>query len=295
MTTTRAALSAFRRGAAVLTGHPPKRRLIGLDPDGAGRGHPPRGRASRRHSAPMPPAPSSRRTSSPLEVRPHEGGAFFTGYYEPIVAGSRQASAAFPTPLYAPPADLVEIDPDNPPPGIEPGYRFARKTGDGTRPLSRPRRDRSGGALRGQGLEIAWLADPVDAFFIHIQGSARLRLAEGGEMRVTYAAKTGHPYTGIGRELIAMGALPKGGATMQHDPRLARRAPGRGAGGDGPEPLLHLLPRGAGRRSRARAGRRREGAADRRAEPRRRPPDPQLRHAGLRRGDAAPTARRGVG
>ena len=197
----------------------------------------------------MPPAVSSRRTSSPVEVRPHEGGAFFTGYYEPIVAGSRQPSATFPTPLYAPPADLVEIDPDNPPPGIEPGYRFARKTAEGLVPYP-DRGEIERGALRGQGLEIAFVADPVDAFYIHIQGSARLRLTEGGEMRVTYAAKTGHPYTSIGRELIAMGALPKGGATMQSDPRLARGAPRRGAGGAGAKPLLHLLSRGAGRGSR---------------------------------------------
>jgi membrane-bound lytic murein transglycosylase A len=209
-----AALAAFRRGAAVLSDHPPKRRLAGLDPEALA--------VLIRDADALPAATAGDAARAffeanfvPFEVRPHEGSAFFTGYYEPIVAGSRQPSATFRTPLYAPPPDLVEIDPDNPPPGIEPGFRFARKTAAGLVPYFDRGEIEQGGALRGQGLEIAWLADPVDAFYIHIQGSARLRLAEGGEMRVTYAAKTGHPYTAIGRELIAMGALPKGGATMR--------------------------------------------------------------------------------
>lgn len=209
-----AALAAFRRGAAELAEHPPKRRQVDLDPDAL---------AAVIVRAAALPAETQRDGARaffetnfvPVDVRPHEGSAFYTGYYEPIVAGSRSPSATFRTPLYAPPSDLVEIDPDHPPPGIEAGFRFARRTGDGLVPYFDRGEIEQGGALRGQGLEIAWLADPVDAFYIHIQGSARLRLAEGGEMRVTYAAKTGHPYTAIGRELIAMGALPKGGATMR--------------------------------------------------------------------------------
>jgi len=117
-------------------------------------------------------------------------------------------------PLYRPPPELVEIDPDAPPPGIDKGTRFARRAADGS--LS-PFADRAAimvGALAGQGLELVHLADPVDAFFVHVQGAARIRLAEGGEMRVTYAAKSGHPYTPIGRVLVESGALPKGGATM---------------------------------------------------------------------------------
>jgi len=209
-----AALAAFRRGAAVLAEHPPKRRQADLDPDALA--------AAIRHAARLPadtPRDAARAFFEanfvPVEVRPREGSAFYTGYYEPIVAGSRGQSVTFRTPLYAPPSDLVEIDPDHPPPGIDAGFRFARRTGDGLVPYFDRGEIELGGALRGHGLEIAWLADPVDAFYIHIQGSARLRLAEGGEMRVTYAAKTGHPYTAIGRELIAMGALPKGGATMR--------------------------------------------------------------------------------
>jgi len=208
-----AALSAFRRGAAVLADHPPKLRSSGLDPDRLAH-------AIRRAAAlPAEVPPSAARAFfeahfQPREVRPADGSAFFTGYYEPIVAGSRAPAPAFRTPLYRPPPELVEIDPERPPPGIGPGYRFALETPDGFAPCP-DRGAIAGGALEGRGLEFAWVADPIDAFFIHVQGAARLRLAGGGEMRVTYAAKSGHPYTAIGRELIAMGALPKGGATMQ--------------------------------------------------------------------------------
>jgi len=208
-----AALGAFRRGATVLADHPPKRRTLGIDPGLL--------IAAIRAADAIPPSLDRgvaraffESHFAPVEIRPRDGAAFFTGYYEPVVAGSRSPSAAYRVPLYAPPADLVEIDPDRPPPGIEPGYRFAVKRGDGYVP-SHDRGEIDRGALRGRGLEIAWLADPVDAFFIHVQGAARLALAEGGEMRVTYAAKSGHPYTAIGRELVAMGALPKGGATMR--------------------------------------------------------------------------------
>lgn len=207
-----AALAAFRRGAGVLAGHPPKPRLAGIDPEALAV-------AIRRADA-LPPdvgADAARAFFEanfiPFEVRPHDGPAFYTGYYEPIVAGSRSPSAAFPVPLYAPPADLVEIDPDDPPPGIERGFRFARKSGETYVPCF-DRGQIQGGALNGLGLEIAFVADPVDAFFIHVQGAARLRLAEGGEMRITYSAKSGHPYTAIGRELVAMGAIEKGSATM---------------------------------------------------------------------------------
>jgi membrane-bound lytic murein transglycosylase A len=208
-----AAFAAFRRGAAVLDAHPPRPRLAGID---AGRLAAAIGAA-----ASLPPAidaPAARAFFEarfvPFEVRPADGPAFFTGYYEPVVDGSRERTAVFRTPLLRPPPDLVEIDPDSPPPGIPAGYRFARATADGLVPCF-DRGAIQAGALDGLGLELAWLADPVDAFFIHVQGAARLRLAGGGEMRVTYAAKSGHPYTAIGRELIADGALPKGGATMQ--------------------------------------------------------------------------------
>ncbi len=127
------ALAAFRRGAAVLAMHPPKLRRLGIDPEALAA-------AIRRAAAPPGDisGDAARRFFEdgfiPHEVRPDQGAPFFTGYYEPIVAGSRSAAAAFPVPLYAPPDDLVEIDPDDPPPGIAAGTRFALRTSDGFAP-----------------------------------------------------------------------------------------------------------------------------------------------------------------
>ena len=207
-----AALAAFRRGAAALGDHPPKARTSGLDALALAAA------IVAADELPLPTADGARSFFEtlfrPFEVKPEAGGGFFTGYYEPIVAGSRSPSATFAWPIYGRPDDLVEIDPDSPPPGLDTGTRFARRMPGGYAPYP----DRAAieeGFLAGRGLELAYLADPVDAFFIHIQGAARIRLADGGEMRITYAAKSGHPYTPIGRVLIEMGALPPGGATMQ--------------------------------------------------------------------------------
>jgi membrane-bound lytic murein transglycosylase A len=71
------------------------------------------------------------------------------------------------------------------------------------------------GALAGRKLELVWLRDPVDAFFIHVQGAARIALPDGRTLRVTYAAKSGHAYTPIGRVLIETDALPRENVTMQ--------------------------------------------------------------------------------
>lgn len=207
-----AAFAAFRRSAAVLAEHPPKSRGLGIDADAL--------RAALARAAALPETLSAgdaraffERWFAPHAVVPPAGQGFFTGYYEPVVAGSRLRTAAFTVPLHVVPADLVEFDPANPPPGIDPALRFARKTGDGFSEYA----DRAAimaGALDGQGLELVWLADPVDAFFIHIQGAARIRLTDGSTLRVTYAAKTGHPYAPIGRVLVARGALAPGTATM---------------------------------------------------------------------------------
>ena len=208
-----AAFAAFRQGAAVIADHPPKRRALGTDAAALV--------MCLVRAAALPGAVGRDKARAffesafrPFAIEPADGTAFFTGYYEPVVLGSRTPSPAFPAPLYRVPPDLVEIDPDRPPAGIDPGTRFARRMPDG-RLVPHPDRGAiMAGALAGQGLELVHLADPVDAFFVHVQGAARVRLAEGGEMRVTYAAKSGHPYTPIGRVLIEMGALPRGGATM---------------------------------------------------------------------------------
>jgi membrane-bound lytic murein transglycosylase A len=140
--------------------------------------------------------------------------ALFTGYFEPEVSGSRVRSAADQTPLYARPADLVQADLGDFKPDLT-GTRIAGRVEDGR---LRPYFDRAqivGGALSRRRLEIAWLADPVDAFFLQIQGAGRIRLADGRIMRVGYAGQNGRPYVAIGKLLADRGELPLDGISMQ--------------------------------------------------------------------------------
>jgi membrane-bound lytic murein transglycosylase A len=107
-------------------------------------------------------------------------------------------------PLLARPDDLVDVDDHNRPAGLDPSYAFARRTATGLVPYF-DRAEIETGALAGRGLERVFVEDPVDAFFVHVQGSVRIRLEEGGVMRLAYAAKAGHPYTSIAKVLIARG------------------------------------------------------------------------------------------
>lgn len=107
----------------------------------------------------------------------------FTGYYEPELEGSRYRGGRFQVPLYGLPPDLPA---------------------DGSWPT---RGEIEEGALAGRGLELAWVEDPVEAFFLHVQGSGRVRLAEGGVLRLGYAGANGRPYSSIGQALVARGAL----------------------------------------------------------------------------------------
>lgn len=139
---------------------------------------------------------------------------FVTGFYEPEVEAVLFADAGHRVPLLARPADLVDVEDTNRPPHLDPYLAFARRTADGL--VEYP--DRAAierGALAGQGLELAWLADPVDAFFVHVQGAARLRLPDGSVWRVTYAAKSGQRFSGPGRILADLGEIPLAEVTMQ--------------------------------------------------------------------------------
>ncbi len=145
---------------------------------------------------------------------PHliEVTGFLTGYYEPIIEASRERVPPYETPLYRRPPDLVRTAPR---PDLPGDGTFARQLPDGTLVPYAERAEIAAGVLDGQGLEIAFVADPVDAFFAQVQGSARLRFPDGSEARIGYHGKTGHPYTAIGRTMIDRGILPEGGATMQ--------------------------------------------------------------------------------
>mgnify|MGYP003700896741 FL=1 len=140
---------------------------------------------------------------------------FVTGYYEPEVDAAPRASPAFRYPLLSRPDDLVAVDDANRPPGLDPYFAFARHYPDGRIGEYFDRAAIEAGALSGRGLEIAWLADPVDVFFIHVQGAARLRMPDGAVKRVTYAAKSGHRFTGPGGILAEIGELARENVTMQ--------------------------------------------------------------------------------
>ena len=151
----------------------------------------------------------------PHRIRPErDGRGFVTGYYEPVAAASRAQTATFRVPLYRQPDDLVKVSEANRPAGFDKDLAFAR-TGTGGLAEYADRAAIEAGALKDRNLEIAWLADPVDAFFIHVQGCARLVFEDGAEMRVTYAAKSGHPFTGPGRVLAEIGEIAPEAVTMQ--------------------------------------------------------------------------------
>lgn len=139
---------------------------------------------------------------------------FVTAFYEPEIEASRTPDAHFTVPFLKKPDDLVKVTDENRPLGLDASYAFARQTPDGLLEYD-DRRTIEQGSLRGRGLELAYVADRVDAFFAHVQGAARLKLTDGSFMRITFAAKTGHPFTGIGRILVAEGEIPADQISMQ--------------------------------------------------------------------------------
>ncbi len=138
------------------------------------------------------------------------GQAFVTGYYEPEISGVRTRQPGFDVPVYAPPSDLVRARPGEAQP--LPGGQMpqGRYDPDGRFVPYYDRGQIEDGALVGRGLEIAWVADPVELFFLQIQGSGRLRAPDGSVMRIGYAGQNGFPFTGIGSLMRARGLLGDG-------------------------------------------------------------------------------------
>jgi membrane-bound lytic murein transglycosylase A len=149
-----------------------------------------------------------------------------TGYYEPVIAGSRTRSAAYTVPILAPPDDLLVVDLG----ALHPELADRRVRGrlDGRRVVpywSRAEIEAGKAPLAGKAL--AFVADPVDAFFLQIQGSGRIALPDGAVMRVGYADQNGHPYTPVARVLIERGEMTREEASMQAIRAWARANPGR--------------------------------------------------------------------
>lgn len=157
--------------------------------------------------APPPDGPARR-------APPHVANkGLFTGYFEPVYPASRAASAEYSAPVYARPADLIDVDLG----AFRREWRGQRLAGriDGQKLVPYP--DRQAiveGALIGVAAPIAWM-DPNDLFFLQIQGSGRLRFEDGSAIRVGYAGQNGHPYTAVGRVLVERGIMPLEEVTMQ--------------------------------------------------------------------------------
>ncbi|MCL6607688.1 MAG: MltA domain-containing protein [Geminicoccaceae bacterium] len=137
-----------------------------------------------------------------------------TGYFEPVLEGSRRPDARFRHALHRRPDDLVTVELGRFDPTLE-GRRIAGRVEKGRLVPYFTRAEIDAGALAGRGLELAWVADPVALFFLHVQGSGRIALAEGGTLRVGYADQNGHPYRAIGRDLVEMGALTREAVSLQ--------------------------------------------------------------------------------
>ncbi len=143
-----------------------------------------------------------------------EGKGFATGYYEPEIAASLVRQPGYEVPLYKRPADLIDVPLGDFAPSLK--GRTVRGRVQGNRLVPYATREQiSGGALVGRSLELAWAADPYEAFFLEIQGSGRLKLPDGRIVRIGYDGQNGRDYVAIGRLLIEQGKLERGKAGMK--------------------------------------------------------------------------------
>jgi membrane-bound lytic murein transglycosylase A len=146
----------------------------------------------------------------PHPVTADDGGrtGLVTGYYEPLLRGSLEPGGRYSVPLYGPPDDLLTIDLDEVAPELDDRRLRGRLQGRTVTPYpSRAEITSDPGAL--SGTELLWLDDEVDAFFLHVQGSGRVRLPDGRVVAARFADHNGHPYRSIGRRLIETGELER--------------------------------------------------------------------------------------
>jgi len=154
-----------------------------------------------------------------------EQEVLFTGYFEPTIQGSLTPDEHFRYPIYGVPDDLVNIDL-----GVfREEFRGVSLVGrtEGKRVVPYYTREEidSSGKLAGKGYELVWVADPVERFFLRIQGSGRIRLLNGDSIRLGYAAKNGWPWRPIGRLMIEEGLIPREAMSMQAIRRYLKQNP----------------------------------------------------------------------
>ena len=205
-----AALAAFRHSAPYLLKKSPTQRENSADPSDLLR------LAQKALALPENPGKEVARSffEHNFEALRLRDRGLITGYYEPCFKGSRSRSDDFTVPLHKRPPDLEPINIEQArASGLSDETSFARKTGDGYQ-YHLSRQEVMQGGLDGQGLELVWLKDAIDAYIIHIQGSARIELDDGQAMRVAFDGKSGYPYRSIGKILIERGEFSRESITM---------------------------------------------------------------------------------
>lgn len=169
----------------------------------------------------------------PWQINQAEGGVegLVTGYYEPLLRGSRYLTPKYRFPIYAAPEDLLVVDLSAVYPELKSLRLRGRLQGNKVVPyFSRAEIEAGSAPVRGK--ELVWVDDPVELFFLQIQGSGRVKLDNGDIVRVGYADQNGHPYRSIGKWLVEKGELTLDKASMQGIKDWGRR---------NPERLLELL------------------------------------------------------
>ena len=170
---------------------------------------------------------SSERQSTP---------AFFTAYYRPEVTASAIRTDEFTEPLFARPRDLVTLSPGEDVAGLA-GLAAARRTSNGVLAPYPTRAQIDAGFISDQTQPLAFVCDAIEAFMIHVQGSARLRFPDGAKIDLTYAGRNGRPYTSIGKILIADGEIPLADMSLDRLKAWVRQSGQKP--GEGGRALLH--------------------------------------------------------
>ena len=139
----------------------------------------------------------------------------FTGYYQPVIEASLVPTAEYAYPIYGKPSDLITAEQVTLTPTPTKEKIVGRVQGESWKPYYSRREIDEEGSLRGRGYEIAWVKNPIELFFLHIQGSGLLQLQDGRRLLVGYAGANGRPYRSIGRLLIDRGKIPREEMSMQ--------------------------------------------------------------------------------
>jgi membrane-bound lytic murein transglycosylase A len=164
----------------------------------------------------------------PWQISQAEGGTegLVTGYYEPLLRGSRVPTPRYRFPLYGPPDDMLVVDLTALYPELKNLRLRGRLQGNKVVPYW-SRAEIEGGAAPVRGKEVVWVDDPVELFFLQVQGSGRVRLDNGEIVRVGFADQNGHPYRSIGKWLIEKGEITPDKASMQGIKEWGRKNPER--------------------------------------------------------------------